>query len=78
MAGISIPRRPLTDLEAAVISRMLAADRAGSAEYRAQLPYSEVVSTWGAGSPSVDIEVTPGSRTGGRRCVGRPGLLVPA
>lgn len=65
MAGISIPRRPLTDLEAAVISRMLAADRAGSAEYRAQLSYSEVVSTWGAGSPSVDIEVRPGPAPAG-------------
>lgn len=65
MGSTPIQPRPLTDLEAAVVAKMLSAGRHGSAEYRAQIPYSQVVSTWGVGSPSVDIEVRPGPAPAG-------------
>lgn len=47
------------------MTTMLSAGRDGFAEYRAQIPYSEVVSTWGAGSPSVEIKVRPGPASAG-------------
>lgn len=59
MGSTPIQPRPLTVPEAAVIRKMLSAGRHGSAEYLAQIPYAQVISTWGAGSPSVDIEVRP-------------------
>ena len=59
MSSTPIQPRPLTGPEAAVIRTMLSAGRHGSAEYLAQIPYSQVISTWGAGSSSVDIEVRP-------------------
>lgn len=60
MGSTPIRPRSLTDLEAGVIAKLLSAGRAGSAEYLAQIPFSRVVSTWGAGSPSVDVEVRSG------------------
>ncbi len=59
MGSTPIQPRPLTGPEAAVIRKMLSAGRHGSAEYLAQIPYSQVISTWCVGSPSVDIEVRP-------------------
>ncbi|MGW1740084.1 hypothetical protein ACWCPQ_14875 [Nocardia sp. NPDC001965] len=61
MGGTPIRPRPLTDLEAAVVAKLLSASRHDSAEYIAQIPYLRVVATWGAGSPSVDVEVDPGA-----------------
>lgn len=66
MSSTPIEPRPLTDLETAVIAKMLSARRRGSAEYLAQIPYSRVVGTWGVGSPSIDLEVRRGpARAGG-------------
>ena len=59
--GESIPPRALTDLETSVVTKLLSSNAPGASEYLAQVPYSQVVATWGLGSPSVDLAVRPGA-----------------
>ncbi|MFD3592920.1 hypothetical protein ACFWU5_09340 [Nocardia sp. NPDC058640] len=61
MSSTPIQPRPLTDLESAVVTKMLSGGGTGADEFRAQIPYSQVVSTWGIGSPSVDLVVQQGA-----------------
>jgi hypothetical protein len=65
MGSTPIQPRPLTSLEAAVIAKLLSAGCPDSTEYSRQVPFSQVVSTWGFGSPSVDIKVRPGAPAAG-------------
>lgn len=65
MGSTPIRPRPLTDLEAGVITKLLSVGRRGSAEYMKQIPYAQVVSTWGVGSPSVDVAVGPAAAAAG-------------
>ncbi|MEU7631207.1 hypothetical protein AB0C34_14645 [Nocardia sp. NPDC049220] len=51
--------RPMTDLEAGVVTKLLSSGAAGTTKYLAQVPYSQVIGTWGIGSPSVDLAVRP-------------------
>ncbi|MFD3509304.1 hypothetical protein [Nocardia sp. NPDC058666] len=60
MSSTPIHPRPLTDLESVVLTELLSVGGAGADEFRAQIPDSEVVATWGAGSPSVDLAVRGG------------------
>ncbi|MEU5761353.1 hypothetical protein [Nocardia sp. NPDC047648] len=53
--------RTLTDLETSVVTKLLSSGVPGASEYLAQVPYSQVVATWGIGSPSVDLAVRPGA-----------------
>ncbi|MFF5035799.1 hypothetical protein [Nocardia salmonicida] len=64
MSNTPIQPRPLTDLESEVVTKMLSGGGAGADELRAQIPHSQVVATWGAGSPSVDLVVQPGAVQG--------------
>ncbi|WP_280313563.1 hypothetical protein [Nocardia abscessus] len=61
MSSTPIPPRALTDLETSVVTKLLSSNAPGAAEYLAQVPYSQVVATWGVGSPSVDLAVRPGA-----------------
>jgi hypothetical protein len=61
MSSTPIQPRPLTDLESDVITKLLSVGGAGADEFRTQIPYSQVVATWGVGSPSVDLAVQPGA-----------------
>ncbi|WP_245660170.1 hypothetical protein [Nocardia gamkensis] len=51
----------MTDLEISVVTKLLSSDAPGATEYLAQVPYAQVVATWGARSPSVDLSVRPGA-----------------
>lgn len=62
MSGVPFRPRPLTDLESAVVTTLLSAGGMGADELHAQIPYSEVVATWGMGSASVDLVVRSGAR----------------
>ncbi|WP_306361317.1 hypothetical protein [Nocardia sp. CC227C] len=57
MSVTPIQPRALTDLESGVITKLLATSRAGAHDYLRQIPYAQVVATWGIGSPSVDLAV---------------------
>ncbi|MEU2014345.1 hypothetical protein, partial [Nocardia sp. NPDC019302] len=48
-------------LEISVVTKLLSSDAPGATEYLAQVPYAQVVATWGVGSPSVDLSVRPGA-----------------
>ncbi|MFE7741706.1 hypothetical protein [Nocardia sp. NPDC057455] len=61
MSSTPIQPRMLTDLETSVVTKLLSSGGACAAEYLAQVPYSQVVATWGIGSPSVDLAVRPGA-----------------
>jgi hypothetical protein len=61
MSSAPIPPRTLTDLEISVVTKLLSSDAPGANEYLAQVPYAQVVATWGVGSPSVDLSVRPGA-----------------
>ncbi|WP_406276609.1 hypothetical protein OH799_06105 [Nocardia sp. NBC_00881] len=61
MSSTPIPPRALTDLETSVVTKLLSSNAPGASEYLAQVPYSQVVATWGVGSPSVDLAVRPGA-----------------
>ncbi|MFB7877650.1 hypothetical protein ACFC06_20570 [Nocardia sp. NPDC056064] len=61
MSSTPIQPRPLSDLESAVVTKMLSAGGAGADELLAQIPHSRVVATWGVGSPSIDLAVQPGA-----------------
>ncbi|MFE7719127.1 hypothetical protein ACFU44_08780 [Nocardia rhizosphaerihabitans] len=50
--------RPLTGRESDVLTKLLSAG--GAREYLNQIPYCQVIGTWGAGSPSVDLIVGVG------------------
>ncbi|MET9027085.1 hypothetical protein ABZW96_15950 [Nocardia sp. NPDC004168] len=63
-----IPPRTLTDLETSVAMKLLSSGDPCASEYRAQVPYSQVVATWGIGSPSIDLAV----RAGAVRASGSP------
>jgi hypothetical protein len=72
MAPVPISPRPLNISERAVLEHILSVDFAGVAALRGQLDRVEVVATWAAGSPSIDLVV--------RKPVARaslPGRLVP-
>ncbi|WP_194813417.1 hypothetical protein [Nocardia sp. XZ_19_385] len=56
-----IEPRALTELEASVVTKLLSfSDKAAAGDYLAQVPFAQVVATWGEGSPSVDLMVPPG------------------
>ncbi|MEU2038790.1 hypothetical protein [Nocardia niwae] len=59
MSGVPIPPRTLTDLETSVVAKLLSSDAADASAYLAQVPFSQVVATWGVGSPSIDLVVRP-------------------
>ncbi|WP_201298156.1 hypothetical protein [Nocardia sp. CY41] len=59
MSSTPIQPRALTDLETGVVTKLLSSGVAS--EYLRQVPYSQVVATWGLGSPSVDLAVRPGA-----------------
>ncbi|WP_280243637.1 hypothetical protein [Nocardia abscessus] len=61
MSSTPIPPRTLTDLETSVVTKLLSSNAPGATEYLTQVPYSQVVATWGIGSPSVDLAVRPGA-----------------
>ncbi|MET9288198.1 hypothetical protein [Nocardia beijingensis] len=61
MSSTPIPPRALTDLETSVVTKLLSSNTPDALEYLAQVPYSEVVATWGVGSPSVDLAVRLGA-----------------
>ncbi|MGY1900825.1 hypothetical protein [Nocardia gipuzkoensis] len=61
MSSTPIPPRALTGLETSVITKLLSSNAPGASEYLAQVPYTQVVATWGIGSPSVDLSVRPGA-----------------
>ncbi|WP_040872139.1 hypothetical protein [Nocardia exalbida] len=61
MSSALIPPRTLTDLEISVATKLLSSDAPGATEYLAQVPYAQVVATWGVGSPSIDLSVRPGA-----------------
>ncbi|MEV0059936.1 hypothetical protein [Nocardia sp. NPDC050718] len=60
MSSIPVEPRPLTDLESGIVTKLLSAGGTGAGEYLMQIPYTQVVATWGVGSPSVDLAVLPG------------------
>ncbi|WP_280294715.1 hypothetical protein [Nocardia abscessus] len=51
----------MTDLETSVVTKLLSSNAPGASEYLAQVPYTQVVATWGVGSPSVDLAVRTGA-----------------
>ncbi|MFI9405175.1 hypothetical protein [Nocardia sp. NPDC052316] len=56
-----IEPRALTELESSVVTKLLSASgKAGAGDYLAQVPFTQVVASWGEGSPSVDLMVPPG------------------
>ncbi|MDO3648744.1 hypothetical protein [Nocardia mangyaensis] len=57
MSSTPIEPRPLTDLESDVVTKLLSAGGVGAAELLMQIPCTQVVATWGIGSPSVDLMV---------------------
>lgn len=61
MSSTPIQPRPLTDLESDVITKLLSVGGAGADEFRTQIPYLQVIATWGVGSPSVELAVRPGA-----------------
>ncbi|WP_063052513.1 hypothetical protein [Nocardia arthritidis] len=61
MSSTPIPPRALNDLEISVVTKLLSAGAPAASEYLAQMPYAQVVATWGVGSPSVDLAVRPGA-----------------
>ncbi|MEU7767776.1 hypothetical protein AB0B25_21950 [Nocardia sp. NPDC049190] len=61
MSSRPIQPRTLTYLEVGVVTKLLSSGAAGTAEYLAQVPYCQVIATWGIGSPSVDLAVRPGA-----------------
>ncbi|WP_328407281.1 hypothetical protein [Nocardia sp. NBC_00403] len=65
MSVVPVEPRPLSQLEAAVVAKLLAVDFEGAAQFRTQIPFTQVVATWGADAPSVDLEVAPGSEQAG-------------
>lgn len=58
MSSVRSEPRPLTGLESDVLTKLLSAG--GAREYLNQIPYCQVIGTWGAGSPSVDLIVGVG------------------
>lgn len=61
MSSSPIEPRTLTDLETGVITTLLSSGTTVASQYLAQVPYTQVVATWGIGSPSVDLTVRPGA-----------------
>ena len=57
MAPVPITPRPLNSSERAVLERILSVDFDGASALRGQLDRVEVVATWAAGSPSIDLVV---------------------
>ncbi|APE33969.1 hypothetical protein BOX37_08275 [Nocardia mangyaensis] len=63
MSSTPIEPRPLTDLESDAVTKLLSAGGVGAAELLMQIPCTQVVATWGIGSPSVDLMVQWGVAT---------------
>lgn len=61
MSATPIQPRALTELESGVITELLSSGAAGAGEFLSQIPFAQVVATWGVGSPSVDLAVLPGA-----------------
>ncbi|MFC4127245.1 hypothetical protein [Nocardia rhizosphaerae] len=61
MSNTPVEPRGLTGIESDIVTKLLSACGAGVGEYLLQIPYAEVVATWGPGSPSVDLVVRPGA-----------------
>ena len=57
MAPVPLTPRPLTISERAVLEHILSVDFDGASALRVQLDRVEVVATWGAESPSIDLRV---------------------
>ena len=57
MAPVPIIPRPLTVPERAVLEHILSVDFDGASALRGQLDRVEVVATWAAESPSIDLRV---------------------
>ena len=57
MAPVPITPRPLNSSERAVLEHILSADFDGASALRGQLDRVEVVATWAAESPSIDLVV---------------------
>lgn len=57
MTGTPIAARPLTPLERSIVRKLLSIDFPGAPELRAQLDHTQVVATWGVGSPSIYLHV---------------------
>ncbi len=49
--------RPLTELEAGILLRILESDFEGAVEYRAQVDFASVVGKCNCGSPTIHIEI---------------------
>ncbi|MEV6431406.1 hypothetical protein [Nocardia sp. NPDC051463] len=47
------------------MAKLLAVDVEGAAQFRTQIPFAQVVATWGEDAPSVDLEVASGSEQAG-------------
>ncbi|WP_228782127.1 hypothetical protein [Nocardia abscessus] len=62
----------MTDLETRVVTKLLSSGAPGASEYLAQIPYAQVVASWGSGSPSVDLAVRPGAM----QAAGSPGGIL--
>ena len=60
MALVPVTPRPLSNREISVLSSLLSVSFDGVEQLRAQLSDLRVVATWGEGSPSVDLEPSPG------------------
>ncbi|WP_063821659.1 hypothetical protein [Nocardia pneumoniae] len=58
MEQVFVPKRKLAT---SVVTKLLSSNAPGASEYLAQVPYAQVVATWGVGSPSVDLAVRPGA-----------------
>ncbi|MGW4773121.1 hypothetical protein ACWEO2_34435 [Nocardia sp. NPDC004278] len=59
MSITPIQLRVLTELESGVVTKLLSSGAAGAGEFLSQIPFAQVVATWGVGSPSVDLSVLP-------------------
>ncbi|MEU0502706.1 hypothetical protein [Nocardia sp. NPDC005998] len=59
MSTTPIQPRALTELESGVVTKLLSSGAAGAGEFLSQIPFVQVVATWGVGSPSVDLSVLP-------------------
>ncbi|MEV5837238.1 hypothetical protein [Nocardia sp. NPDC052112] len=61
MSATPIQPRALTELESGVVTKLLSSGAASVGEFLSQIPFVQVVATWGVGSPSVDLAVLPGA-----------------
>ncbi|WP_433521179.1 hypothetical protein ACQPZ2_27955 [Nocardia pseudovaccinii] len=61
MSITPIQPRALNELESGVVTKLLSSGAAGAGEFLSQIPFAQVVATWGVGSPSVDLAVLPGA-----------------